>query len=49
MNEKPENQTAQLAAIDGATLTPLVQRALGSETVEVVDWASEPLHGPAER
>jgi hypothetical protein len=45
MDEKSEEQTAQLAAIGGATLTPLVQRALGSETVEVVDWECEQLHG----
>lgn len=45
MDEKFERQEAQLAAIDRATLTPLVQRALGSETVEVVEWVREQLHG----
>ena len=38
-------QAAPLAAIDRATLTPLVRSALGSETVEVVDWEVEQLHG----
>ena len=45
MDEKLEPQAAQLAAIDQATLTPLVQSALNSETVEVVDWEVEQLHG----
>ncbi|MFN2218884.1 MAG: hypothetical protein ACK2UA_09775 [Anaerolineae bacterium] len=45
MNDRLETQVAQLAAIDRATLTPLVQRALGSETIEVVDWEFEQLHG----
>jgi len=45
MDEKLETQTAQLAAIDQATLTPIVQSALNSETVEVTDWESEQLHG----
>jgi hypothetical protein len=45
MDEKLEKQTAQLAAIDQATLTPPVKNALGSETVEVVDWEFEQLHG----
>jgi hypothetical protein len=36
-----------LAAIDGATLTPLVQTALGSQSVEVIDWECEQLHGGA--
>ena len=35
MDKKLETQAAQLAAIDQATLTPLVQSALNSETVEV--------------
>jgi hypothetical protein len=42
-----EIQAVQLAAIDQATLTPLVQRALNSETVEVLDWDYEHLHGGA--
>jgi hypothetical protein len=45
VDEKVEAQTAQLAAIDRATLTPLVQRALGSKTFEVVSWDFEALHG----
>jgi hypothetical protein len=43
----PETQTAQLAAIDKATLTPLVKSALNSRTVEVINWAYEQLHGGA--
>ena len=45
MDEKLETQAAQLAAIDRATLMPLVQSALNSETVEVIDWKCEQLHG----
>ena len=45
MDEELETQTAQLAAIDQATLTPLVRSALGSKTVEVVNWEFEQLHG----
>jgi hypothetical protein len=45
MDEELETQTPQLAAIDQAALTPLVQRALNSETVEVIDWECEQLHG----
>ena len=45
MGEKLETQAAQLAAVDQATLTPLVQSALGSKTVEVVNWEFEQLHG----
>jgi hypothetical protein len=45
MAEKLEARAARLAAVDGTTLTPLVQRALGSERVEVIDWACEQLHG----
>jgi hypothetical protein len=40
-----ETRTAQLAAINQTTLTPLVQSALGSKTIEVVDWACQQLHG----
>jgi hypothetical protein len=47
MNEKLETQTPLLAAIDQATLTPLVQSALNSETVEVIHWDYEQLHGGA--
>jgi hypothetical protein len=45
MDEKLETQAAQLAAVNQATLTPLVQSALGSKTVEVVNWEFEQLHG----
>ena len=45
MNEKVEAQAAQLAAIDQATLTPLVRSALGSKAVEVLNWEFEQLHG----
>jgi hypothetical protein len=40
-----KDQVAQLDAIDEATLTPLVQSALGNQAVEVVDWEVEQLHG----
>ncbi|MBI3243161.1 MAG: hypothetical protein HYZ49_12785 [Chloroflexi bacterium] len=33
-----------LPAIDRATLTPRVQRALNSETVELNDWTLQPIH-----
>ena len=45
MSEKLEKQAAQFAAIDQATLTPLVQSALNSETVKVIDWECKQLHG----
>ena len=49
MDDKLETTSAMqaphLAAIDRATLAPLVQRALNSETVEVIDWEFEQLHG----
>lgn len=47
MDERLETPAAQLAAIDQATLTPLVQSALDSKTVEVIDWGYEQLHGGA--
>jgi hypothetical protein len=34
----------RLEAIDGAVLTPLVRRALRSDSIEVGDWRYEPLH-----
>lgn len=40
-----ETQTAPWSAIDQATLTPLVRSALGSKTVEVINWEHEQLHG----
>jgi hypothetical protein len=45
MNEELETRAAQLTEIDQATLTPLVQSALDSESVEVVNWEFERLHG----
>jgi hypothetical protein len=36
-----------LKAIDQTTLTPIVRRALRSETVEVTDWKYRPAHGGA--
>jgi hypothetical protein len=45
MDEKLETQAAPLAAIDEATLTPPVQSALGSKTLEVVNWECRQLHG----
>src|SRR5207247_3362521 len=33
--------------LDRAVLTPLVQRALGSATVEVTDWAASPISSAA--
>ena len=38
-----------LQSIDNATLTPLVREALGSDTVEVVDWKAEQHHVSATR
>lgn len=40
-----ETQTPQLSAINQTTLTPLVQNALNRETVEVINWEYEQLHG----
>jgi hypothetical protein len=45
VGEKSETPTAQSAAIDRATLAPLVQSALNSETVDVIDWECTQLHG----
>jgi hypothetical protein len=45
MDEKLETEAAQLSAIDQTTLTPLVRSALGSKTVEVVNWECEQVHG----
>jgi len=45
MNDEIETLEVQLAAIDQTTLTPLVRSALGRETVKVVDWEREQLHG----
>jgi hypothetical protein len=47
MDETLETQAAQLAAIDQATLTPLVRSALNSETVEVINWDYEQVYGGA--
>ncbi len=35
----------QVYAIDRAPLTPLVRRALGNQTVEVLDWKWDTIHG----
>lgn len=40
-----EDPAAQLAAIDQTTLTPLVQSASGSKTLEVINWNCKQLHG----
>ena len=45
MSETVEILAEQLAEIDGDTLTPLVQSALGSRTVEVLSWEYERLQG----
>ncbi|MGD8465372.1 MAG: phosphotransferase [Anaerolineae bacterium] len=45
MDGRLEEQTELVAAIDQATLTPLVRSALHSETIEVVNWDLEQLHG----
>jgi hypothetical protein len=45
LDSTPESYTSQLAAIDEATLTPLVRSTLNSQTVEVLDWNREQLHG----
>ena len=47
MDEQLETPAAPLPEIDQATLTPLVQSALNSETVEVMDWDYEQLYGGA--
>ncbi len=38
----------QLQAIDGMTLTPLIQRVLDREDVQVADWRSQPMYGGVE-
>jgi hypothetical protein len=45
MDEKLDTQAAQLAEVDQAALTPQVQSVLNSETVEVINWECEQLHG----
>jgi hypothetical protein len=51
MDEKvettPETQATQVSAIDQAMLTPLVQSALNSNTVEVTHWDYEQVYGGA--
>src|SRR5579859_2438314 len=37
----------RLKAIDKATLTPLVESALGSEPIDIMDWRYQPIHGGA--
>jgi hypothetical protein len=43
----PETEIVQLAAIDGVTLTPLLQGALNSGTVEALPWDYEQVYGGA--
>ena len=43
--ETPRAPEAMLAAVDRATLTPLVRRALQSESIDVVDWRVEQIRG----
>ena len=38
------DSSAQTPSIDGAALTPLVRRALGSQSAEVTDWECESIH-----
>ena len=38
------DRDARLQAVDRETLTPLVRQALGSETVEVIDWQYGPIY-----
>jgi hypothetical protein len=49
MGEQPEitpkAQASELAAIDPVTLTPIVQSALNSDTVELASWDCEQLPG----
>jgi hypothetical protein len=47
VDEGLETPTAELAGLDRATLAPLVQSALNSETAEVIDWECVQLHGGA--
>jgi hypothetical protein len=47
MDQKAEAPASQLPLVDRATLTPLVQSALESETVTVTGWEWEQLHGGA--
>ena len=47
MSEELETPAAQLAAIDQGTLAPLVRSALDCDTVEVMDWDYEQVHGGA--
>src|SRR5215212_7076789 len=41
------NTMMQLQAVDQATLTPLVRKALGSEFVSLIDWQVAPYGGGA--
>ena len=36
---------AQLESINPTTLTPLVRRALGRQTVQVIGWGVQQIHG----
>ena len=39
-----DTQAPQVDAVDQATLTPLVQRALKRENIDVIDWKFDQLH-----
>ncbi len=41
----PEADLRRIATLDRAALTPLVQQAVHSETIQVVDWAFEQVQG----
>ncbi len=45
MDDKLEALESKLAALDQATLTPLVQVALCDETIQVVNWEYEQIYG----
>ena len=47
MDEKPGTPTARMPTVDRAMLTPLVRSALNRETVEVMTWDHQQLHGGA--
>ncbi len=42
-----DNSDTPLQSIDRAMLTPLVRRAMGSETVEVISWQPQRIYGGA--
>jgi hypothetical protein len=46
-NPLSDPEAQRLAAVDRATLTPLVRQALGREQAEVTGWACAPIYGGA--